>query len=102
MTGLLSLRKPIVAGQWAALAALLLGGCTSASDQAFTENSIRQMLGQSAAVPLPSDLPKVGDSDWCARVNLVLDNSKLSSTVKNQYMDAGRAKNCGRALAAQP
>ena len=101
MTGLLSLRKPIVAGQWAALAALLLGGCTSASDQAFTENSIRQMLGQSAAVPLPSDLPKVGDSDWCARVNLVLDNSKVSAESRNQYLAIGREKHCDRALAAQ-
>jgi hypothetical protein len=88
--------------RWTAIAALLLCGCTSSVDPVYSENAIRGMLAHSDNVPIPSDLPKVGDSDWCTRVNLVLDNPKLSSTVKNQYMDAGRAKNCGRALAAQP
>ena len=87
---------------WVGIAALLLGGCASSVDPVYSENAIRGMLAHSDNVPIPSDLPKVSDSDWCTRVNLVLDNPKLSVTVKNQYVDAGRAKNCDRAVAAQP
>jgi hypothetical protein len=93
-----------VTNRWVATAALVLSGCTGSGDKVdpeFAEKAIRQMLGQSANVPMPSDLPKVGDADLCIRVNLVLDNPKLSSAVKNQYIEAGRARNCERALAAQ-
>jgi hypothetical protein len=86
----------------AALGALLLGGCAGDSvDPVYSENAIRGMLAHGSTVPLPSDLPKVSDSDWCTRVNLVLDNPNLSSTVKQQYADAGRGKNCAHAAAAQ-
>jgi hypothetical protein len=82
------------------LAALLLGGCAGDSvDPVYAENAIRGMLAHGSNVPLPSDLPKASDSDWCARVNLVLDNPNLSSTVKQQYADAGRGKSCSRAAA---
>jgi uncharacterized protein YceK len=85
----------------AALQALFLSGCASTVDPAFSENALHQMLGTAANVPMPSDLPKVGNSDWCTRVNLVLDNPKLSPSIKNQYLEVGRTKGCERALAAQ-
>jgi hypothetical protein len=104
MTRSSSLRRPAVTNRWVATVALVLSGCTSSGDTVdpvYAEKAIRQMLGHAASVPMPSDLPKISDADLCIRVNLVLDNPKLSSAVKSQYIEAGREKNCERALAAQ-
>jgi uncharacterized protein YceK len=102
MTRMLFLEKAPVMARWAPIVALLLSGCASSVDPEYSEKAIRGMLQNASNAPAPSDLPKVGDSDWCIRVNLALDNPKLPPQVKNQYADAGRAHGCQRALAAQP
>jgi uncharacterized protein YceK len=90
------------AARWAPIVALLLSGCASTGDPEYSEKAIRGMLQNGSNAPQPSDLPKVGDSDWCIRVTLALDNPKLPQAIKNQYAETGRAKGCQRALAAQP
>ena len=87
--------------RWAPIVAVLLSGCASSEDPEFAEKAIRGMLQNGSNAPAPSDLPKVGDSDWCIRVTLALDNPKLPPEIKNQYAETGRSKGCKRALAAQ-
>jgi hypothetical protein len=80
-------------------AALFLGGCLdfitgNSVDSQYSETAIRGMLAHGSNAPAPMDLPKVGDSDWCARVKLVQDNANMPAAVKNQYLDFGRTKGC--------
>jgi hypothetical protein len=80
-------------------AALFLGGCLdffggSSVDPQYSENAIRGMLAHGSNAPAPTDLPKVGDSDWCARVKLVRDNANMPPAIKSQYSDFGRTKGC--------
>lgn len=98
----LFMAKTMPARRAIALAALMLCGCSGDNyDPVYAENAIREMLAHGNNVPLATDLPKAGDSDWCQRVNLVLDNSKLTPAMKASYIDMGRQKHCERALAAQ-
>jgi hypothetical protein len=52
------------------------------------------MLAHGSNAPIPSDLPKVGDADWCVRVKLVQDNAGMPPEIKNQYLNFGRSKGC--------
>jgi PBP1b-binding outer membrane lipoprotein LpoB len=84
------------------LATLLLSGCSSDNyDPVYAEKAIREMLAHGSKVPLATDLPKTGDSDWCERINLAIDNPKLTQADKASYIQLGREKHCERALAAQ-
>lgn len=102
MTYMLFLKRASLTARWAPIVALLLSGCLSSGDPEYSEKAIRGMLQNGSNAPAPSDLPKVGDSDWCIRVTLALDNPKLPPAIKNQYAETGRAKGCQRALLAQP